>query len=77
MSYIVFARTHFIYDSAWVGGRRPALGPPKKISSVETEEQAKILCRTWNVSHVPGSLCLRAEYTESILYGAIAQLGER
>lgn len=63
MSYYVFHRTWWRSNPSWPGGREPKAGRKTTIARhVETEEQARELCRQWSARHPPGRLSRRAEY---------------
>jgi len=56
--YKVFHRTW------WKPGRVPGVGNSYFIDEVETEEEARALCKEWNEEHDPGELSDKAEYDE-------------
>jgi hypothetical protein len=61
--YRVFTRTWWQRNPAWPNGREPGAGRKHTIRrNVETEEQAREICRAWNASHDPGFLSRKAEY---------------
>ena len=61
--YRVFHRTWWRNNPAWPDCREPGAGPKTTIRKhVETEEEARAICRAWNASHKPGKLSRKAEY---------------
>lgn len=63
MAYRVFHRTWWRKNPAYPGGREPGAGRKTTICArVETEEEARSICKVWNASHDPGPLSHKAEY---------------
>jgi hypothetical protein len=60
MAYKVFHRTWWRRE----GGRLVPHAGRKTIiqAHVETEEEARAICRQWNAAHDPGPLSRKAEY---------------
>ena len=66
MSYKVFTRTWWKNNPAWPGGLEPGLGRKTTIARrVETEEEARAICKRYNDTHTPGRLSRKAEYDEN------------
>jgi hypothetical protein len=66
MSYHVFTRTFWKDNPEWPDGREPCLGKKHTIAEhVETEDEARRLCREYNSTHPPGRLSRKAEYEET------------
>jgi len=65
MAYKVFSRTWWINNPAWPDGREPGAGRKHTIAErVETQEEAREICRQWNATHKPGRLSRKAEFEE-------------
>lgn len=65
MSYRVFTRNWWRRNPAWPDGREPGAGPKTTLRArVETEAEAREICRTYNATHDPGPLSRKAEYEE-------------
>ena len=63
MSFRVFTRTWWIFNSVWPGGREPGAGRKHTIARrVKTEAEAQSICRHYNKTHEPGFLSRKAEY---------------
>lgn len=66
MSYRVFHRTWWKRSPGWPNGLEPCPGKKHTIEdSVETEEEARKICKEWNQTHKPGELSDKAEYEEN------------
>lgn len=66
--YRVFHRTFWkeAEEPGWPYGLEPCLGKRHTIAEgVETEEEARALCREYNRTHPPGRLSDKAEYEET------------
>ena len=61
----MFHQTWWVENPSWPNGLEPCLGRRKPIAKVETEEEARELCREWNRTHKPGRLSDKAEYEEA------------
>jgi len=65
MAFRVFTRTWWRRNSAWPGGREPGAGRKHTLARrVETEEEARAICKRYNDTHDPGFLSRKAEYEE-------------
>ena len=66
MAFKCFTRTWWRRNPAWSGGREPdASGRKTTIAKrVQTEEEARAICKQYNDSHEPGFLSRKAEYME-------------
>ena len=65
MSYAVFHRTWWRPNPSWPDGREPGAGERHYLHhGVETEAEARAICREWNETHDPGPLSDKAEYEE-------------
>lgn len=63
MAFRVFTRTWWAEDGRYPKGLRPEAGRKRTlVARVETEEQARAICREWNATHKPGRLSRKAEY---------------
>ena len=68
MSYKVFVRNWWKWETDRFGMKR--LVPDSRarkttlVKRVETEKEAREICKKYNDSHNPGSLSRKAEYTE-------------
>jgi hypothetical protein len=63
--YRVFHRTWWKENLAWPNGLEPEAGEKHEIETVETEKEARELCREWNRKHAPGRYSDKAEYEET------------
>jgi hypothetical protein len=63
--YKVYHRTFWRENPSWPEGREPGVGKSYFIDEVDTEEEARELCKTWNRTHKPGNLSDKAEYEEA------------
>lgn len=62
-NYEVFHRTGWVDNPAWPNGREPGWGEETIIAeSVETQTEAREICRVWNDENDAGRLGRRAEY---------------
>ena len=65
MSYTVFHRTWWRENPEWPNGLEPCPGRRIAIAlNVETEEEAREMCKAWCRDHAPGRLSDKAEYEE-------------
>lgn len=63
--YHVFTRTWWRRNPAWPGGREPGAGRKTTLRrNVETEAEARAICKAYNDTHAPGFLSRKAEYQE-------------
>ncbi len=63
--YHVFTRTWWIRNPAWPNGREPGAGRKTTLQrNVQTETEARAICKRYNDSHNPGPLSGKAEYQE-------------
>lgn len=63
--YHVFTRTFWKANDKWPDRREPCLGRKHTLQDdVETEEEARAICKDYNDSHDPGFLSRKAEYEE-------------
>jgi len=60
--YKIFHRTWWRHNPDWPDGREPGVGRPITIKYVNTEEEARLACFSWNKAHDPGFLSDKAEY---------------
>lgn len=52
-------------EPGWPNGLVPNSGDRgRRIARVETEAEAREICRAWNASHKPGRYSRKAEYTD-------------
>jgi len=62
----VFVRDFWAENPAWPGGREPGAGPKTYIArDVETEAEARAICKEYNATHDPGFLSRKAEYEDA------------
>ena len=64
MSYRVFSRTWWRRNPSHPGGREPGAGRKTTLARVQTEDEARAICRRYNDNHDPGFLSRKAEYEE-------------
>lgn len=66
MAYRVFVRNWWKPNPAWPGGLEPDPGARKTTiaRSVETEEEARQLAKSYNSTRKPGRLSRKAEFEE-------------
>jgi hypothetical protein len=66
MTYKVFTRKWWKDNPSWPNGLEPDSTAKKTTlyTGVETEAEARALCREWNNEHKPGRYSRKAEYTE-------------
>ena len=63
MMYHVFTRTWWRRNPAWPGGREPGAGRKYTLArNIQTEEEARRICKAYNDTHEPGFLSRKAEY---------------
>ncbi len=63
--YRVFVRNWWKVNPSWPDGREPDPSARKTtLEHVDTEDEARQLCREYNVTHKPGLLSRKAEYEE-------------
>ena len=60
--YVVFMRTWWRENPDYPDGLEPHLGARDVIATVETEGEARALCREINATNDPGRLSYKAEY---------------
>lgn len=60
----VYHRTWWKHNQEWPKGLEPQIGKSHFIDEVETEEEARALCKEWNNENDPGELSDKAEYEE-------------
>jgi hypothetical protein len=61
--YRVFTRTWWRNNSDYPNGLEPHVGRKTIIKkNIDTEEEAREICRVWNANHEPGRLSRKAEY---------------
>ena len=66
MSYRVFHRAWWKKNKGWPGGREPGAGHKTTLAErVETETEARAICKRYNDTHKPGLLSRKAEYEEN------------
>jgi hypothetical protein len=66
MSYKVFTRTWWRNNPNYPNGLEPCAGRKTTlVKRVETEEEARAICKRYNDSHNPGRLSRKAEYEEN------------
>ena len=61
-SYRVFSRTWWKKNPSWPGGREPAPGRKYTLAVVDTEDEAREVCKAYRETHEPGLLSRKAEY---------------
>lgn len=64
MGYRVFVRSWWKANPKWPNGLEPHAGRKKTIRRVNTEEDARRVCREYNDTHNPGRYSRKAEYEE-------------
>jgi hypothetical protein len=65
MTYHIFHRTWWKRNPRWPDGREPGAGKKHTIAHVETEVEAREMCRQWNEEKPDHSgLSDKAEYEE-------------
>jgi hypothetical protein len=63
MAFRVFVRSWWVHNPAWPNGLEPKAGRKTTIRKrVESEEDARAICREYNRTHPPGRLSRKAEY---------------
>lgn len=63
--YRVFTRTWWRRNPSYPGGREPGAGRKYTLRwNVETEDEARAICRQYNETHEPGFLSRKAEYEQ-------------
>jgi hypothetical protein len=63
MLYRCFTRTWWVHNPSWPCGLEPGAGRKHTIAKdVESEEEARAICRRYNDTHDPGVLSRKAEY---------------
>ncbi len=61
--FTVFHRTWWRDNPNYPNGLEPSIGVSYVIKHrVETEDEARAICKEWNNSHEPGRLSRKAEY---------------
>ena len=66
MAYRVFTRNWWKENPSWPDGLEPHLGRKKILrEGVETEEEARKICKEYNDNNSPGRLSRKAEFEES------------
>lgn len=61
----VFHRTWWKANRNWPEGREPGAGERHYIKRRVIEEDAREICRVWNLKHEPGFLSDKAEYEQA------------
>lgn len=62
----IFVRNWWKPNPSWPGGREPdPCADREYLDEVETEEEARAMCREWNRENEPGHLSRKAEYEEA------------
>jgi len=60
----VFVRNWWKDNPKWPNGLEPDSGASKRvIATVDTEDEAREICKQYNLTHEPGRLSRKAEYT--------------
>jgi hypothetical protein len=63
MTFTVFHRTWWRENPEWPDGLEPHAGKRTIIArNIETESEAREICRKWNATHKPGRLSRKAEF---------------
>lgn len=64
--YRCFTRVWWQDNPSWPNGLEPYPTAPKTTlrNNVETEEEARFICRAYNDTHEPGRYSRKAEYEE-------------
>lgn len=63
--YHVFTRTWWKRNPSYPNGREPGAGRKTTLArNVQTEEEARAICKRYNDTHAPGPLSRKAEYQE-------------
>jgi len=64
--YKVFTRTWWKNNPQWPNGLEPCAGRKTTIAKgIQTEQEARAICKRYNDNHNPGRLSRKAEYTET------------
>lgn len=67
MSYEIRVRTWWKRNPDWPDGREPCATPWEKarpvLGLVDTEDEARAVCKEYNDTHKPGFLSRKAEYS--------------
>ena len=61
----VFTRTWWKFNPAWPHGLEPHIGRKHVIAKVNSEEEARAICKEYNATHDPGRFSRKAEYAEA------------
>ena len=65
MTYRVFVRNWWKDNPSWPNGLEPdPTAEREDLGEVDTEEEARALCREYNSTHEPGRYSRKAEYEE-------------
>lgn len=62
MTYHVYHRTWWRKNPKWPNGLEPHLGRKNTIAYVDTESEARAICKDYNDNNEPGRLSRKAEY---------------
>jgi len=63
MSYSVFVRNWWKENPSWPNGLEPSPGKRTYLArDIETEQEARAMCREYCEAHAPGRLSRKAEY---------------
>jgi hypothetical protein len=62
--YHVFHRTWWKKNPAWPNGLEPHPGQKHTLDEVQTEAEARTLCKEYNSENEPGEYSDKAEYEE-------------
>ena len=60
--YKVFTRTWWRDNPSWPNGLEPCPGRKYTLGLVNTIDEAKAMCKKYNVTHNPGRLSRKAEF---------------
>jgi|GEM_PF-5522467 len=69
--YTIFTRTWWKENPDWPDGLEPCPGSKRKVTAVETEKEAREMCRRSNRDRTTSQVRLgfKYEYTRSALWG--------
>ncbi len=62
--FIIFTRTWWKENAAWVNGLEPCIGKSRRIGECHSEAEAVRICKEWNDSHDAGRYSRKAEFMD-------------